>query len=344
MTEKIQNFLNLHYGKQAVETLELLSGGGSARKYYRFHYSDQTCILTESENVEENKTFLYFTEHFSKVIENLPMIYRVSEDKTLYVQSDFGNQTLLDVVLKNQNESKFFYEKSIRQLVKMQVLGSADLDYSRSFSYPKFNHILVLRDLFSFKNYFLNLLGIEFNQGKLIQDFENFSYDFEQIFEQHFVFRDFQTRNIMVYKNEPYFIDYQGGLKGPAQYDLVSILWQAKTDLPENWKEEFYEIYVKEFIDLTQKDLDEIQFRKGYELCILERLLQVLGAYGFRGIYEGKKHFLESIEFGLKNLEKIKEYSLLENYPELKKVIVKLTEKSIFQTVKQIIDERQINC
>lgn len=343
MTEKIQNFLNSHYGEQAVETLELLSGGGSARKYYRFQYSDQSFILTESENVEENKTFIYFTEHFSKVIESLPQIFQVSDDFTLYVQSDFGNQTLLDVVLKNPNESKFLYEKSIRQLVKMQVLGGADLDYTKCFSYPKFNHILVLRDLFSFKNYFLNLLGIEFSQGKLIQDFEKFAYDFEQIPEQYFVYRDFQTRNIMIHENEPYFIDYQGGLKGPAQYDLVSILWQAKTDLPESWKEEFYEIYIKEFIDLTQRDLDGIQFRKGYDLCVVERILQVLGAYGFRGIYEGKKHFVESIEFGLKNLEKIKDYSVLENYPELKKVILKLTEDSTLQNIKQIIDERQTN-
>ena len=200
MTEKIQDFLNLHYGEQAFESLELLSGGGSERKYYRFNYSDQSFVLTESENVEENKTFIYFTEHFSKLIENLPKIFHVSDDFNLYVQSDFGNQTLLDVVLGNPNESKFLYEKSIRQLVKMQVLGGTELDYSKCFSYPIFNHVLVLRDLFSFKNYFLNLLGIEFNQGKLIQDFERFAYDFEQIPEQYFVYRDFQTRNIMVGK------------------------------------------------------------------------------------------------------------------------------------------------
>lgn len=343
MTEKIENFLNSNYGEQAVESLGLLSGGGSSRKYYRFHYSDQSFILTESENVEENKAFIYFTQHFSKVVENLPKIHLVSEDFTLYVQSDLGDETLLDVVLKNPNESKFLYEKSVQQLVKMQVLGGADLEYSKCFSYPKFNHILVLRDLFSFKNYFLNLLRIEFNQGKLIRDFEHFAYDFEQIPEQYFVYRDFQTRNIMIYEDEPFFIDYQGGLKGPAQYDLVSLLWQARAELPESWKEEFYEIYVKEFIDLNQMDLDGIQFRKGYDLCILERVLQVLGTYGFRGIYEGKKHFVESIGFALRNLEKIRDYSILENYPELKKVIFKLTEKSTFQTIKQIIDERQTN-
>lgn len=343
MTEKIQSFLNLHYGEQAVETLELLSGGGSSRKYYRFHYSDQSFILTDSVNVEENKTFIYFTEHFSKIIDNLPQISEISSDFSLYVQSDLGNQTMLDVVLNSPGDSKVLYEKSILKIAKMQILGDRELDYSQCFSYPKFNHILVLRDLFSFKNYFLNLLGIEFNQGKLIQDFENFSLDFEQIPHQYFVFRDFQTRNIMVHGNEPYFIDYQGGLKGPVQYDLVSILWQAKTDLSESRKEELYGVYVKEFIDLNQQDLDGIQFRKGYDLCVLERLFQVLGTYGFRGIYEGKQHFVESIEFGLKNLEKIKDYQILDNYPELKKVVSKLTEKSTFQTIKQIIDERQIN-
>ncbi len=342
MVEKIKSFLNLHYGEQAIATLELLSGGGSSRKYYRFFYSDQSSILTQSENVEENKTFLYFTEHFSKIITNLPVIYEVSEDFTLYVQSDLGNQSLLDVVLSNRQESKTYYEKSIIQLVQMQLSGDLGLDYSQCFSYPKFNHVLVLRDLFSFKNYFLNLLGIDFNQGKLIQDFEYFSYDFEQIPYKYFVYRDFQTRNIMISENEPYFIDYQGGLKGPVQYDLVSLLWQAKTDLPESSKEEFYDVYVKEFIDITGEDLDGIQFRKGYDLCVVERLLQVLGTYGFRGIYEGKKHFVESIEFGLNNLEKIKNYPVLDSYPELKKVIYKLTEKSTFKTLKQIIDERQI--
>lgn len=343
MTEKIRSFLNLHYGEQAVESLELLSGGGSARKYYRFQYSDRSLILTENPNVSENRTFIYFTNHFSKIINNLPEIFEISDECDLYVQSDLGNRTLLDLFIQHPGNSMLFYEESVRQLAKMQVLGGVDLDYTKCFSYPVFNHILVLRDLFSFKNYFLNLLQIEFNQGKLIQDFERFAYDFEAIPEKHFVYRDFQTRNIMVYRDQPYFIDYQGGLKGPVQYDLVSLLWQAKTNLSDNFKEKMYDIYVKEYIDTTRQDLDGNQFRKGYELCIVERLLQVLGTYGFRGIYEGKTHFLESIEFGLNNLNKIKNYLILDNYPQLKKVIYTLTQKSTFETIKRIIDEREIN-
>ncbi len=338
--EKIQKFLVSHYGEQAFDSLQLLAQSGSSRKYYRFKWEGKTLILTESENLAENKTFLYFTEHFSKVIENLPKIHKVSEDFTLYSQSDLGDVSLMDVLVSDADSARELYRKSIRQLVKMQVLGDENLDYSKCFSYPKFNYLLVLRDLFSFKNYFLNLSGIEFNQGKLLVDFERFALDFEQIPHRHFVFRDFQSRNIMVYENEPYFIDYQGGMKGPVQYDLVALLWQAKANLSEDWKAELYDEYVKEFIDLTQKDLDEIEFRNGYELCLIERLLQVLGTYGFRGIYERKPHFLNSIEFGLKNLKEIENLVLLENYPELKKVIRKLAKPQTFITINTIINEQ----
>jgi aminoglycoside/choline kinase family phosphotransferase len=338
MNFQIQTFLKSNFGQQAIDSLQFLSGGGSSRKYYRFEFEAKTFILTENPNIEENKTFLYFTSHFSKIMDNLPKIEAVSDDFSLYVQTDLGNQTLMDLVILDKNSSKKFYGDSIHQLVKMQIIGNENLDYSKCFSYPKFNSTLVLRDLFSFKNYFLNLAGIEFNQGKLIADFENFAQDFERIQFQGFVYRDFQSRNIMIHNEKPYFIDYQGGLKGPALYDLVSLLWQAKADLSDEWKSEFYEIYVKEFIETTKEDLNGIEFRKAYELCVLERCLQVLGTYGFRGIFEQKTHFLESIEFGLNNLKKIQNWILLENYPELKKVISKLTEQETIQKIKSKIN------
>jgi len=340
MNPKIQAFLKSNYGQQAIDSLQLLAQSGSSRKYFRFEFEEKSLILTESNNVEENRTFLYFTEHFSKIIDNLPEIQLVSKDSSLYVQSDLGDESMLDVVLKDRDSAKEYYAKSIHQLVKMQVLGDEGLDYSKCFSYPKFNFLLVLRDLFLFKNYLLNLSGIEFSHGKLLADFEKFSADFERIPYQYFVFRDFQTRNIMIYNDQPYFIDYQGGMKGPAQYDLVSLLWQAKADLPDEWKEKFYDLYVKEFIKTTKQDLNGFEFRKGYELCIVERLLQVLGTYGFRGIFEGKMHFIESIEFGLKNLERIQDYVLLENYPELKRIIHALAEPAMINQVKNIINER----
>lgn len=338
MNSKIQTFLELHYSPSAIDSLELLAESGSSRKYYRFQNENESLILTESENVEENKTFLYFTEHFSKVIDNLPEIKEIADDFTVYTQSDLGNLSLMDCLDKDREGAKELFRKSVVQLVKMQVLGDQDLDYSQCFSYPKFNYLLVLRDLFSFKNYFLNLIGIEFNHGKLLQDFERFSIDFENIPEQYFVFRDFQSRNIMVKNNEPYFIDYQGGMKGPAQYDLVSMIWQAKANLSNEWKEELYDLYIKEFIDTTQRDLNAFEFKRGYDLCLIERLLQVLGTYGFRGIYERKAHFLSSIEFALNNLGEIQDLSILGDYPELQKVIKILAEKETFENLKEIIN------
>ncbi len=343
MNLKIQTFLKPNYNQQAVDSLQLLAQSGSSRKYYRFLFEGKSWILTESENIEENKTFLYFTKHFSNVMENLPEIQKVSEDFSLYVQSDLGNQSLMNLLETDTVHAKEIYIKAVKQLVKMQVLGDENLDYTQCFSYPKFNYLLVLRDLFSFKNYFLNLSGIEFNHGELLTDFEKFASDFERIPYKYFVFRDFQSRNIMVFEKEPYFIDYQGGMKGPVQYDLVSLLWQAKANLSEECKSELYEIYVKEFIDLTQTDLDGTEFQKGYDLCLIERLLQVLGTYGFRGIYERKPHFLASIEFALKNLNEIKNLTLLENYPEMKRIIEELAKPETFIKIKNKMDEGEID-
>jgi aminoglycoside/choline kinase family phosphotransferase len=339
MNSKIQTFLTEHFGTEAISTLKILAQSGSSRNYYRFEFGNESFILTESDNVEENETFLYFTNHFSKIMDNLPVIKEVSMDLTMYVQSDLGNQSLMDVLESDREGAKPIFIRAIKKLVKMQVVGSQNLDYSQAFSYPKFNYLLVLRDLFSFKNYFLNLSGWDFNQGKLLRDFENFAHDFEKIPEQYFVYRDFQSRNIMVKNGKPYFIDYQGGMNGPVQYDLVSLIWQAKANFSKEWKEEFYEIYVKEFIDATQIDLESSYFRKGYQLCLIERLLQVLGAYGFRGIYERKAHFLSSIEFALKNLGEIQDLELLNQYPEMKSVIQKLAETETFIKLKKRINE-----
>lgn len=325
LSENVEEFLKEYYSRKAMDSINLLAQSGSSRKYYRFYHKEESFILTESSNLEENKTFLYFTEHFSKIINNLPTIKKVADDFSLYVQSDLGDVSLMDLLEKDKENSKIHFENAIKKLVQMQVLGHQNLDYSQCFSYPKFNSLVVLRDLFSFKNYFLNLIGIEFNHGKLLMDFERFAHDFEKITFQYFVFRDFQSRNIMIFEDKPYFIDYQGGLQGPPQYDLVSLIWQAKANLPPEWKQDFYTLYFNEFKRLTSEGIDEKEFQSAYELCLIERLLQVLGTYGFRGIYERKPHFLSSITFALKNLAGIQHLKIVKNYPELYKIIQKLT-------------------
>lgn len=338
MSQKIDDFLKLNYNAEAQNSLTLLEQSGSSRKYYRFQFENQSYILTESENIEENKTFIYFTNHFSRVIDNLPEILKISSDYNIYTQNDLGNQSLLNLLETDRENAKTVFLKAVKQLVRLQVLGDRGLDYSRCFSYPKFNHLLVLRDLFSFKNYSVNLLNLEFNHGRLMKDFENFAGDFEAIRYQYFVYRDFQSRNIMVKNGEPFFIDYQGGVKGPPQYDLVSLIWQARAHLPKEWKEELYTVYLKEFIDTTQRDVNSTEFQRAYELCLIERLLQVLGTYGFRGIYERKPHFLISIKFALANLREIRDLEVLKNYPELKTIMEELSLPQTYEIIKKRID------
>lgn len=338
MSKSAGDFLNLNFGSAAAESMELLPVSGSSRKYYRFGKDDESWILTEGEDVKENLSFLMLTRHFSGITEHIPKVVLVSDDCRLYVQNDLGSESLMDLLLKDREAAKTIFEKAIRQLVRVQVLGDKGLDYDKVISYPVFDYLLVLRDLFSFKDCFLNLSGLEYDEKLLLEDFEKFALDFEKIPYRYFVYRDFQSRNIMVHEGEPYFIDYQGGLKGPVQYDLVSLLWQARAELSSEWKEEFYDMYVKEFIEITGRDLNGFEFRQGYHLCLIERLLQVLGTYGLRGIFERKPHFLSSIQYALENLKKIRDLDELSHYPEMKRVIIKLSEPESFDQIKKWID------
>ena len=320
MNDTTSKFLKENFTQQAIDSLQQLSGGGSSRIYSRFFESGKSYILAESSNIEENKVFIQFTLDLKKVIDNVPEIVSVADDFSAYVQTDLGNETLMDQVLSDFENSKHYYFKTLEKLAQAQIKANKIIDYDHTFSYPKLDKTLILRDLFQFNFYFLDVLQINYNAGKLIKDFDRFASQFDQLSPQGFVFRDFQSRNIMIHQDEPYFIDYQGGLHGPVVYDLVSLIWQAKANLPFEFKKELYEFYYQELAKQIPT-LVPIDFRQSYEYCVVARLLQVLGAYGFRGIIERKKHFLESISFGIKNLESIIEYPILQNYPELKHII-----------------------
>lgn len=332
MDSKIISFLTQHYSQEAVNSLKLLSGGGSSRKYYRFFEQNESYILSESSNVEENKTFFYFTDVLNKTLPNIPKIEYISDDNTLYIQTDLGDSTLMNVIENNFEEAKEYYLESIKLLVKAQIEAGKTIDFTQTFSYPKLDKTLILRDLFQFKFYFLNVLGIDFNQGKLIKDFDLFASQFDQLSPKGFVFRDFQSRNIMIKNNHPYFIDYQGGLYGPIFYDLVSLIWQAKANLSADFKNNLYDFYLQELQKLDET-IVPIDCRRSYEYCVVARLIQVLGAYGLRGLIERKSHFIESISFGLDNLKSIIDYPILQNYPELKHIITVLIQP---QTIEKI--------
>jgi len=337
MDSKIISFLAQHYSQEAADSVQLLSGGGSSRKYYRFFDQNHSYILAESSNIEENKTFFYYTEILNKILPNIPKIWQTSDDFTLYTQTDLGDKTLMNVLENDFEEAKKYYFDSIRLLVKAQIEAGKEIDFNQAFSYPKLDKTLILRDLFQFKFYFLNVIGIDFNQGKLIKDFDLFASQFDQLSPKGFVFRDFQSRNIMVKNNEPYFIDYQGGLYGPIFYDLVSLIWQAKANLSTEFKNDLYNFYLQELQELDNT-IVPIDCKVSYEYCVVARLIQVLGAYGLRGIIERKPHFIESISFGLENLKAIIDYPILQNYPELKHIITVLIQPETIEKINNKIN------
>lgn len=338
MENNIIHFLQKYYSQEALNTLELLSGGGSARKYYRFTSDHSTYILTESSNTEENETFFNFTKELNQIIPNhTPIVYHINDEKTIYSQSDLGNDTLMTILEKDIHQAKLYYLKTVELLAKAQIEGNKIINYSQTFSYSKLDKTLILRDLFQFKFYFLNTIGIDYNQGKLIKDFDLFASQFDKLDPKGFVFRDFQSRNIMIKDDEPVFIDYQGGLYGPIFYDLVSLIWQAKANLPLCYKREIYEHYLAEVKKLNP-NIATIDARVSYEYCVIARLLQVLGAYGLRGLIEKKPHFLQSISFGISNLKAVIDFPILQNYPELKHIIKLLINPEITEKINQKIN------
>lgn len=333
MQTSLHLFLNKFYGQEAIDSLILLTGSASSRGYYRFIFEGKSMILTISTNIEENEAFFYFTKLLSECTHAVPKLGFVSDDRTIYSQEDLGPTSLLDVLLSDRTKAKRYYEDLIPELIKCQIYLGKTVDFDKAFSYPELDDTMVLRDLFQFKFYFLNALDIRYHQGKLIQDFKRLANCFIGLAPQGFVFRDFQSRNIMIRDEQPFFIDYQGGLKGCILYDLVALIWQAKADFSADDKRHFYAIYSQELLNL-QPLLDAKTIEKAYEYCVIIRLFQVLGTYGFRGLIEKKTHFIESIAFGLLNLAEIKDFALLNDFPELKQVIDQLIDPTINEQIK----------
>lgn len=323
----LQTIVEGHFGKESIVSIHSLAQAGSDRKYYRILLqSGTTFIACENSHIEENETFFYFTEVFQKLGIQVPSLEYIHTDKMVYILTDLGNESLLDRVLGAENHSdiEVLYKKSLKGLVKMQVEGKKQIDFNKCFSSKKFDRSAVLADLNYFKYYFLDLHEILYDKWKLQAEFDQFSRSIENMEPVCFMFRDFQARNIMIQNESPYFIDYQGGMEGPAQYDVASLLWQAKAALPFELKETLFQYYKKELAILHP--FDEVEFDLNYSKILLLRLLQVLGAYGLRGIIERRSHFLSSIPFGLQNIEQwIHHYpNSLQTYPELGEILKQL--------------------
>ena len=329
-------------GKKAGEQTAL-TASGSNRRYYRIESEDKTVSLigVQGTSRDENHAFLYMAEHFMQKGLNVPKVLAVSDDEMNYVQQDLGNVLLFDYIAEGRKTGVFsakekdMLRETMRALARFQVIGAEEFDFNQCYPQPEFNLRSILWDLNYFKYCFLKATGLDFQEDKLENEFERLAYILLQNRMNAFMYRDFQSRNVMVCKdadgNEvPYFIDFQGGKRGPVFYDVASFLWQAKANFHPDLREELVEVYIEEL----QKHIpvDRELFYDTLKHFVLFRTMQVLGAYGFRGYFEKKPHFLQSIPFAIDNLRHLLKHAS-EDYPYLIEVLQKMTEMKQFKDV-----------
>ena len=310
---------------QPCDQVEVLPQSGSDRRYFRVYAAGKTFIATYGNNIPENETFIYFSDHFKEKGLPVPAVLAISDDKTIYLQEDFGDVSLLNRLEGEGlcDEVYGLFRNSLHQLALLQVKGHEGLDYTRCLTNQEFGKQAIMADLLYFKYYFLDALRKPYDKQKLIDDFEALSTYLTFTEYKYFMFRDFQSRNILVKPdNSVHFIDYQGGMRGAPQYDAASMIWQARANLPDDWKERLLHDYMDSFESIIGQPLDKGIFKSQYNGYVLIRLLQVLGAYGFRGLFERKAQFLTSIPQALYNLKWfIDNQSLGIAVPEFRKVL-----------------------
>ena len=300
------------YFHEPVERVEPLQGelGGSGRKIVRLASGQISAIGILYDVREENVTFLEFSRHFRRHGLPVPEIYAEDINHGAYLEEDLGNTTLFEFLLDHREgaaiapDAVAAYRKVVALLPRFQVEAARDLNYKVCYPRSSFDRQSIAWDLNYFKYYFLRLAGVRFNEQALERDFSRLTKLLLSANRDYFLYRDFQSRNVMLRKiqneDEPFFLDYQGGRKGALQYDIASLLYDAKADLPPDLRQQLLDHYLDTLAAFV--DLDRSVFMQFYYPYVYVRIMQALGAYGFRGFYERKEHFLQSVPYALKNL------------------------------------------
>ncbi len=325
MTQTLKSLFSTRFGC-APDRVEPLGASGSHRQYFRLGAGEISVIGAVGTDVAENAAFFEISSHFRSRGINVPEVYAVSEDGLCYIQEDLGDETLFSRMLSARacgvysEADRALLLEVMRQLPRIQIAGGEGLDFSKCYPAAEMDRRSVMFDLNYFKYCFLKPAGIEFNEILLEDDFESLcadllDEDWPQPLRKAFLYRDFQSRNVMMRGDRPWFIDFQGGRRGPVWYDLASFVWQARAAYPESLREEMVDAYIQSLREYV--DFDEAEFRDRLGLFVLFRTLQVLGAYGFRGLVEKKRHFVDSIPYAMSNLRGI----LPIRYPYLNAVL-----------------------
>ncbi len=335
--------LYISFKKEKPLSAEKIPGAGSNRQYYRMTGADGASVIGAiGTSRDENNAFISLARHFVRRQIPVPEILAVSEDGLRYLQTDLGTMSLYDAIeggrkaggRYNQKEKQLLVN-TIRELPNIQIRGARGLDWSNCYPQPEFDRNSVLFDLNYFKYCFLKPSELDFHELKLEANFHLFAKDLTSEPTESFMYRDFQARNIMLdTKGKPYFIDFQGGRKGPYYYDLASFLWQASAKYSHKLRRELVYEYYNSLKNNTEVPSVR-HFVERLSLFVLFRTLQVLGAYGFRGYFERKKHFIESIPPAIQNLRELLTTGQQFQYPYLIEILKQLTELPQFAILEQ---------
>jgi aminoglycoside/choline kinase family phosphotransferase len=291
-----------------VERAQPLQGelGGSGRRIIRLTSGQLTAIGILHDVREENVAFLEFSRHFRRHGLPVPEIYGEDIAQGAYLEEDLGDTTLFEFLSNHRSGEEIApaaveaYRKVVAVLPRFQVEAGRDLNYKVCYPRASFDRQSIAWDLNYFKYYFLRLAGIPFHEQALEHDFGRLTKFLLSAAHDYFLYRDFQSRNILLRDGQPFFVDYQGGRKGALQYDIASLLYDAKADLPPELRQQLLDHYLASLGGYLSLNRDA--FMQHYYAYVYVRIMQALGAYGFRGFYERKAHFLQSVPYALKNL------------------------------------------
>jgi len=295
-------------GENVVST-QLLPPSGSYREYLRIKSAQRSAIGACNPDKKENRAFTEFTRHFHSLKLNVPELYRENESENIYLIEDLGDTTLFSFINRHREGKNYttkiidVYKSIIAQLPEFQIKAAKNLNYSVCYPRARFDKQSMMWDLNYFKYYFLKLARIHFDEQALEEDFQTLTDYLLQTDTDYFLYRDFQSRNVMLKDGKPYFIDYQGGRHGALHYDLASLLYDAKADMPDSVRKMLLGYYI--ITVSKQINIDPEKFKQYFYGYVLIRIMQAMGSYGFRGFYEKKEHFLQSIPYALNNLSSI---------------------------------------
>ncbi|MDY0929557.1 aminoglycoside phosphotransferase family protein [Chryseobacterium sp. CFBP8996] len=335
-SENAKRFFENHFGEKSTEFITLAQSG-SARVNFLAQNQIGKYIITYNENIAENECFLYFSSIFSELKLNTPKIFSISEDRKLYIQEFLGAKTFSEIIAEESLSENVqdLVKQTLKELFELQEKTKGKIDFQKTFEYESYDELPIMHDLYYFKNFVADVLELEYHKSSLLKEFKEIINLIENLAPKGIMIRDFQARNIMVNDdNKVSFIDYQSAMKGPLMYDVISFLFQAKANFPEDFKNEMLDFYIQQFEDKENQS----QLRNSVKPIQMMRFLQVLGAYGFRGLIQRKQHFIASIEKGIQNItEFAQNWDDIKNYPELKKVIEQLSSEKVKFKILEIL-------